>query len=175
MQMNTVIQPMAAPLGMRMGMEKETKNKAKEFRLKAGLSAAYVAKKAEVSKSHLSNVENNIRGLSNKLALKLSAIYNVPAYELAGVDLGVPVPPTVDQNLMASVVGLIHEAIDENKMPMPNPNDIGAWITLVYNAAISSRLNYGQTKELAKTIVKVSKKGVKPEPLLLGDMPKKKK
>ena len=156
-------------------MDKNNHNRALEFRKKSGLSQAYVAKKANVSKSHLSNVENRVRMLTNKLALKLSAIYNVPAYELAGIDLGVPVPPTVDQSLMASAVGLVHEAINENNMPMPPPNDIGAWVTLVYSAAVSQRLNYGQTKELAKTIVKVSKKGVKPVPLPLGDMPKKKK
>lgn len=139
------------------------KNRIKELRKARGLTARELAKKVKTSPSQISRLEKSKRKLSLEWILRLSGAMDVTPNELVDIDLGSPVPATCDQTLMGTVIGFLFEACDRFKVK-PSPKQIASWITFIYNDAVQHQLNFKQTRELANTIVKVSK-GTKPEKL----------
>ena len=143
-------------------------NRVKELRKKQNLSLAQLEEMTKIELSVLSRIENRQRNITAVELILLSHHLKATPQQVLKVDFGFTTLDTViDQVRMDGVVIALSEAF-ESIRAKPAPEEFSQLISFLYQRAVVQKLSLGHVRELAKSIVKVGKKGLKADPVILG-------
>lgn len=118
--------------------------------------------------SNLSRIERRQRNITGVELILLSHHLNASPLAVYAMDFGFgEIETPIDQIRMDGVIIGLLEAYESNRTK-PAPDQFSQLLVFLYNQAAAKKLSLGQVREMAKNIVKISKKGLKPEPPLLG-------
>ena len=133
------------------------KNRLREIRETRKLSAADVGKAIGLSGTQVQRLETGDREFRLEILLRLCGFLDVTADEIIDIPVKGINKAKCDETLMDSAIGFVLEACDRYGVK-PDKKQIAKWTTLIYNDAVSLQLNVQQTRGLANTLVKASKK-----------------
>lgn len=140
-------------------------NNVRELRKKLKLSQGQLAKVTGIELSVISRIENRQRNISGVELILLSHNLKATPHQIYKVDFGFPsVETLIDQTRMDGVIIALLEAYESNRMK-PSPDELAGLITFLYHRAVAQRLSLAHVRDLAKSIVKAGKKGLKADPL----------
>ena len=140
--------------------ELKPKNNIRPLREKRGMTAKELAKKARTTEVQICRLETGQRKLTVDWLLRICGALDVTADEIVDIPVRGINKNQCDPVLLDSAIGFLLEACDHYKVK-PNNKDIAKWTTLIYNDAVDLHLNVTQTRGLANTLVKASKKDVR--------------
>jgi transcriptional regulator with XRE-family HTH domain len=133
------------------------KNKLKLVRERLNLTAKALAEKVGTTEVQICRLETSKRKMTVEWLLRLCGAMDVTADEIVDIPVKGINKIKCDPVLLDSAIGFLLEACDRYKVK-PDSKSISKWTTLIYNDAVDLHLNVTQTRGLANTLVKASKK-----------------
>ncbi|MGB9152788.1 MAG: helix-turn-helix transcriptional regulator [Alphaproteobacteria bacterium] len=133
------------------------KNRLREIRESRGMSAADVGRGIGISGTQVQRIETGDREFKLGVLLSLCGFLDVTADEIIDIPVKGINKSKCDETLMDCAIGFVLEACERYGVK-PDKRQISKWTTLVYNASVDLSLNVAQTRGMAITLVKASKK-----------------